>query len=184
MIANRLAASIARSSFRAFFRQASHQVSFSARLQGLGRYFSSNADHGKGHHHKHESKGKDDHVHGKDCNHPEVDKDGKPHVHGPDCQHDHHHHHGDGHVHGPDCNHDHDHDHHHENAEDTDPTLLTITEFKNALELLQKGELMQGYERLKQVRDILENVKMHETLAYFRLLRKLSWLYAGSLSCH
>ena len=111
-------------------------------------------------------------MHGKDCNHPEVDKDGKPHVHGPDCQHDHHHHHGDGHVHGPDCNHDHDHDHHHENAEDTDPTLLTITEFKNALELLQKGELMQGYERLKQVRDILENVKMHETLAYFRLLRK------------
>lgn len=49
---------------------------------------------------------------------------------------------------------------------------MTISEYKNALELLQRGDLVAAYARLKQVKEIMENVKLHESLAYFRLLRK------------
>lgn len=102
---------------------------------------------------------KETHVHGPNCNH---DHDHN-HVHGPDCNHDH------DHVHGPDCNHDH---HHHESEADKDPMLTSIEDYKKALEMLSKGDLNGGYIVLKDVKAILENVNLNNSLAYFRLLRK------------
>ena len=50
--------------------------------------------------------------------------------------------------------------------------LVSIAEYKKALEMLSNGDLNGGYTVLKEVKAILENVHMHKSLAYFRLLRK------------
>ena len=96
-------------------------------------------------------------------------KHGEPgHVHGPDCNHSHDHN-DPHHVHGPDCNHDHDHE---QVEEEHDPLLTTIEEYRKATELLNSGNYAQAYVHLKEVKAILENVKMSQNLAYLKLLKR------------
>jgi hypothetical protein len=169
MISRRLATLVSKRGLTAIGKNSEHLGKLLPASIRLSRAFSSKDGHHNPQSAGHVHKGKEAQVEGGDCSQPAFDKDGKPHVHGPDCNHDHH---EDGHVHGPDCNHDHDHHHHQPAEEDNDPVLKSITEFKSALDLLEKGDLVQGYARLKQVKEILENVKLHQTIAYFRLLRK------------
>jgi hypothetical protein len=73
------------------------------------------------------------------------------------------------HVHTEACGHDH--DHHHE-EEPTDPLLVTIKEYSEAIKHLNRGDFGKAYVHLKEVKGIIENVKYTKHMGYFKLLQK------------
>ena len=89
-------------------------------------------------------------------------------------QHIHDHSHDHDHSKCTDPTHNHDHHHHERPIDEDDHVLNTIREYREGMDYLYNGEFIKGYNHLKEVRNILLNVKMNTNLQYIKLLTKLA----------